>query len=139
MDRISVDEDSLIGFCGAGILARPASDANIILHLRDKQVSLERNHMTCFGGAMLRTGTAGRLLSADDAVVLNEDSLAKLCQLFGFHHQWHDGACGADIGTAVTVVVAESTVEVHPGLHDTGKSIFTDRRLNNIGRAGCYT
>jgi len=136
VDGISVDEDCLVWFGGAGVFARPASDTDIILHLRDKEVSLKRNHMACFGGAMFRTGSTGCLLSVDNAVVLNEDSLAKLCQLFGFDHKWHDGACGADISTAVAFVVAEPCVEIHPRLHDAGKAIFTDGRLNDIGRAG---
>jgi len=136
MDGVAVNEDRLVWFGRACIFTGPATDANIILHFRDKEVSFKSNHMTRLCGAVFRTGAASRFLGAYDAVILYEDSLAQLCQLLGFHHQGHDGTCWAYIGTAVAVIVAKPPVEVHPGLHDTGKAIFTHRRLNDICRAG---
>jgi len=138
MNGITVNEYRLVGFGGAGIFTGPASDANIIFHLRDKEVSFKRNHMTSFGRAVLRTGAACSLLGTDNAVILNKYCLAQLCQLLGFHHQGHYGACGAHISAAVAVIDAEPAVEIHPGLHDTCKSILIYGWLDDTCGAYCY-
>lgn len=136
MYGVAVNEDRLVWPGRACIFTGTASDANVILHFRNNEVSFKGNHMTRLCGAVFRTGAASRLLGTDNAVILNEDSLPQLCQLLGFHHQGHYGTRGAHIGTAVTVIVAEPPVEVHPGLHDTSKAIFTHRWLNDTCRAG---
>ena len=134
MYGVAVNEDRLVWPGRACIFTGTASDANVILHFRNQEVSFKGNHVTRLCGAVFRTGAASRLLCTDNAVILNEYSLTQLCQLLGFHHKGHDGTRGAHIGTAIAVIVAEPPVEVHPGLHDTGKAIFTHRGLNYTGR-----
>ncbi len=77
MYGVAVNEDRLVWSCGACIFTGAASDANIILHFRNKEVSFKGNHVTRFCRAVFRTGAASRLFVINDAVILYEDSLAR--------------------------------------------------------------
>lgn len=126
MEGIAVDEDSTVRPGGARIFTCSATDAYLVLYLRDKQLALIGNHVACLGGAVLGAGTAGGLFRMYDAVVLNKYGFADLCQFLGLQHQRHDGAGRAYISASCALVVAEAAVEIHPGLHDTGKPVLAD-------------
>jgi len=124
VDRVTVNEDGPEGSCGACVLAGSATNAYFVLYLRYEQASFKGYHMACLGGAMFRAGSACSLFSIDNAVFLNKDSLADLSQFLGFGHEWHDGSCGADVGTPGAIIVAEAAVKIHPRLHNAGKTVL---------------
>ena len=136
MDGIAVNENRPVRPGGACMFAGTAADAYFVLHLRDKQPALVGNHMACLGGAVFGTCPACGLFGMNYAIILNKYSFANLGQFLGIKHERHYGPGGAYIRTTGTFIIAESAVEIHPGLHDTGKSVFTDRWLENICRAG---
>lgn len=82
MDRVTVNEDSPEGSCGACILTGSATDANLVPNFRYEQASFKGYHMACLGGTMFRAGSACCLFSIDNAVFLYENSLAYLSQFF---------------------------------------------------------
>ena len=126
MDRISIDEDGLIGFCRTCMFTSAATDTDLIFDFRYQEPSLKRYHMACFGGTVFRACPACCLFSIDNTVILDEYSLTELGQFLGFNHQGHYGSCGAYISATVTVIIAEASVKIHPWLHDAGKPVFAD-------------
>jgi len=86
MHRVSIDKNSLVGSNGAGILTMSASDADILVSIRNYEVAFIGYHEHGFGGARLGTGPAGSLFSLDDAVILDENNLANLCKFLGLQH-----------------------------------------------------
>lgn len=80
MDRVTVNEDSPEGSCGACILTGSATDANLVPNFRYEQASFKGYHMACLGGTMFRAGSACCLFSIDNTVFLYENSFAYLSQ-----------------------------------------------------------
>ena len=136
MKGVSVNENGPERSCRASILASPATDTYLVPDFRNKKAALIGNHVASFCGTMFGACPACCLFGMDYAVFLYEDCLAYLGKFLGFNHQGHNSTRGADVSAAVTVKVAEAAVKVHPGLHYAGKSVFIDRRLEDVGGTG---
>jgi hypothetical protein len=73
---------------------------------------------------MFRTGPAIGFLSLNNTILLYENGLAYLCQLFGLKHKGHDGAGRANICAEGALVIAEAFVKIHPWLHYTRHTVL---------------
>lgn len=136
MDGIAVNENRPVRPGGASMFAGTAADAYFVLHLRDKQLAFVGNHMASFGWAVFGTCPACGLFGMNYAIILNKYGFPYLGQFLGLKHEWHDRPGRTYICAAGALIVAESALEIHPGLHNAGKPVFADRWLENVCRAG---
>ena len=135
MDRIALDIDCPERTGGTNILAAAATDADVLVDVRDCQAVAIGNHRKSLGRAMLGAGAAAGSVEMDDAVFFDKDHFAHLRPVLFLDRQGLDGAVGADIAADRAIVVAETFLEIDGGLHDALQTVFQERRLQDVRRA----
>ena len=88
MNFISINKNCLIGSCRAGKFTMTATNADIIVYLRDYQIAFIWNHINSFCRTTFRACSTGCFFSFNNTVILNKDCLPELGKLFCFEYQW---------------------------------------------------
>jgi len=107
------------------MFARSASDAILVVNLRQKKLSV-RDHLHRFRRTMLGTGAAVGLLRFNNTVFLHELRFADLDDFLFIRQQRLNRACRADLSADGALESAIVDRVVHPGLHDPCNAILKE-------------
>lgn len=136
VNRITINKDSLVRRCRTGEFTMPAPDADLIIDIRDQEISFVGDHKHCLCRTCFRTGSAGCFFCLYNTIILYEHNLTDLGKLLCFRNQGLQSIGWANLGTSCTIICTKTFMIVHYRLHQSCKPVLKPCRLQYPVRTG---